>query len=133
MVKFNNPMPDTPDEWLKEIAKAYADAKEAIPFAPLTGQEMTDDDLFHLAPSVCLKFRGIKRSKKILKQATDAAVSSYAATQDINKEMLSSPKLAFAFCYLCSHFGLDIINENQFDEIMEYIETEGRNREWEED
>ena len=124
MLKFNNPIPDSPEEWLKEITKAYVDAKETIPISGMTGIGMTDDDLFQLAPSVCFKFRGIIRSRKILKQATDAALSRYLAIDNINKGMLSNPILAFAFCYLCSHYGLDIIDENQFNEIMEYIETE---------
>lgn len=133
MVKFNNPIPNTPEKWVKEIAKAYVDAKETIPFAHLTGQKMTDDDLFHLASSVCLKFRGIESTEKILKQATDAALSSYLATDDVSGELFVNPFLAFAFCYLCSHYGLDILNQNQLNEIMEYIETEAGNGEWEED
>lgn len=54
------PLPKTPDQWLKEILLAIKDAKEAKPFARLTRTKLTDADLFHLAPLVCLKFRGRK-------------------------------------------------------------------------
>ena len=53
-------LPRTPAEWLKEIRLAIADARKAKPFGILTGHRITDADLFHLAPHVCLKFRGRK-------------------------------------------------------------------------
>ena len=124
MTQYNIPIPDTPEDWLQEIISAYADAKETIPFSSITGADMTEDDLYHLAPAVCLKFRGIKNNKKVLKQATEAALSSYVVTSDVNQEMQEDSMLAFGFCYLCSHFGLGIINENQSNEIIEYIEKE---------
>ena len=43
----------------KELDKAIADARETKPFGLLTGQPITDSNLFHLAPLVCLKFRGL--------------------------------------------------------------------------
>ena len=64
MIKYNNPLPDSPEGWLNEIKLAYADAKEAIPVSKMTGTDMTENDLYHLAPMVCLKFRGIKNTKK---------------------------------------------------------------------
>ena len=122
MIKFRNPIPDSPEGWLKEIAEAYADAKETIPFAHLTEQKMTDDDLFHLAPSVCLKIRGIKKTEKILKQATDTALSNYVANLDAHKKALSDPYMAFALCYIVSHYGLKIIDENQVESVMHYLD-----------
>ena len=50
--------PTTPDQWLDEIRLAIDDARQAKPFGLLTGQKITDGDLFHLAPLVCMKFRG---------------------------------------------------------------------------
>ena len=122
MIKHKNPIPSTHKKWAKEIADAYLDAKETIMFAPLTGQKMTEKDLYHLAPAVCLKFRGIKTTDKILKKVTQVALSNYIANMEINKEPLSDPYIAFTFCYLASHFGLDIIDEQQFESIMEYLE-----------
>ncbi len=54
------PLPESPEEWLDEIAAAYRDAAEAIPFGPVLGQEITESDLFHLGPEICLNFRGLK-------------------------------------------------------------------------
>jgi hypothetical protein len=123
MIKYNNPIPNTPEEWLDEITLAYADAKEAIPFSSITGADMTEDDLYHLAPIVCLKFRGIKNTKKVLKQATESALSSLVATSSIYEDVLLNPMLSFSFCYLSSHFGLDIIEEDLTHETMDYIES----------
>jgi len=123
MTNIKHSIPGTPEEWLKEIAKAYNDAIEAIPFSSVTGHKITEDNLFHLAPSVCLKFRNIERTKKNLKKATYSAISSYVATKDIN-EILSIPILSFAFCYLASHLGLDILDEETIVSLMEYIEKE---------
>ena len=123
-VKPSNPMPvpDSPEAWLDEIAAGYRDAEETIPFGPLVGQEVKPEDLFHLAPLVCLKFRGIKRTRKLIQRATDAALASYVATKEQVPEVLAVPQLAFAFAYLASHFGLDLLDEQQVEAVMEYVE-----------
>jgi hypothetical protein len=51
--------PAAADEWFAEIQLAIADAREAEAFGDLTGQPVTDANLFHLAPLVYLKFRGM--------------------------------------------------------------------------
>ncbi len=51
-------LPQNPVEWLEEIRDAMVDACDTKPFGILTGHPITDADLFHLAPLVCLKFRG---------------------------------------------------------------------------
>jgi hypothetical protein len=122
-IKYKNPIPYTPEDWLKEITDAYLDAKGTIPFAPLTGEEMTENDLYHLAPVICLKFRGIKQTKDILKQATEIALSNYVANLDAHKESLTDPYMAFSLCYVTSHFGLEIIDENQVESVMYYLEN----------
>lgn len=94
--------------WLKEIAAAYNDAREAVPFGPLVGTEVRDADLCHLAPSVCIKFRGVSGSKGSLKKATDAALLSYVATSAQEPAVFAKPYFAFAFCYLAAHLGLNI-------------------------
>ena len=114
-------MPDSPQAWLEEIAVAYKDAREAIPFGPLAG-EVRPKDLFHLGPCVCVKFRGVKRTKALLRKATDAALSSYVATEEELPDMFVVPQLAFAFMYLASHFGLDMLDEQQVDAVMQYVE-----------
>ena len=121
-MKPSDPLPDSPEAWLDEIAAAYRDGQEAIPFGPLVGHEVKPEDLFHLAPLVCLKFRGIKRTRKLIQRATDAALASYVATKEQVPEVLAVPQLAFAFAYLASHFGLDLLDEQHVEAVMEYVE-----------
>lgn len=119
-------VPTTPSAWLREIAAAYADAHEAIPLGPLAGQAFAEGELFHLAPSVCLKFRGIRSSKSVLKRATDAALASYVVMAGREPELFSSPPVAFAFCYLAAHWGLDLVTEEQATTTLDYVASHGR-------
>jgi hypothetical protein len=117
-------VPTTREAWLQEIAAAYADAHLAIPFGPLVGAELTENELFHLAPAVCLKFRGLARSKAALERATEAALASYVAmtVRDAKSlARLSSPHMAFAFCYVAAHFGLDLVTEDEASGALDYI------------
>jgi hypothetical protein len=34
---------------------------------------------------------------------------------------LSKPHLAFAFCYLVSHFGIDLLTEAEAGELMDFV------------
>ena len=70
------PIPKSSKGWLKEIAEAYVDARGVNSWSRVTGVDVGDDDLFHLAPSVCLKFRGLKLSGRKAKKATEAALAS---------------------------------------------------------
>lgn len=122
-MKAKNGIPESPEAWLEEIARAYLDALETLPFGKLVGQKIEPKDLFHLGPPVCLKFRGVKRSKKNLKRATEAALSSYVATKEIVGDLFDIPQMSFAFCYLASHFGLELIEENLSTEILDFLES----------
>lgn len=121
-MKTAHPIPDDSRAWLKEIAAAYGDAQEALPFGPLVGEQILEGDLFHLGPSVCLKFRGIRSSKSNLKRATDAALSSYVATREVAGELFGVPQMSFAFCYVASHLGLDLVSDEEASEILDHIE-----------
>lgn len=122
MMQPEHPMPDSPRGWLEEIADAYKDAREAIPFGALVGEDIKPDDLFHMAPVICLKFRGLRLTARLRKQATEAALSSYIATRDESPEVFSMPQIAFAFVYLASHFGLDLLDGDAVSALMEYVE-----------
>jgi len=122
-MKDNIKTPKTTEGWLEEIAKAYLDALETIPFGALTGDKFEERELFHLAPSLCLKFRGIKQTEDNLKMATNAALSSFVATEDSVDDLFQIPQMAFAFCYLASHFGLELFDTNTLSEVMGYIES----------
>jgi len=79
---MKRPLPRTHAQWLKEIRLAMADAREAIPFGQMIGHQMTEADLFHLAPQVCLKFRGRKATVKEAKRVTEAALANYVVNSD---------------------------------------------------
>jgi hypothetical protein len=88
------------------------------------GADLTEHELFHLAPAVCLKFRGVQGSKGALERATEAALSSYVAMTGRDAESLarlSSSQMAFAFCYIAAHFGLDLVSEEEASESLDYI------------
>ena len=75
--------PTTPDEWLDEIRLAIADARKTKPFGWLTFQRITDGNLFHLAPLVCMKFRGLDhRDKELRRKVTEGALANYVANSD---------------------------------------------------
>ena len=120
-MKPKNPVPQNLEAWLDEIVLAYRDAAEAIPFGPMVDRDMTESDLFHLAPAVCLKFRELKPSEANMKRATEAALSSYVATSNLDDDPLARPQVAFAFCYIASHFGLGLIDEATASEILDHI------------
>lgn len=116
-----NPVPASPEDWLIEIAAAYRDAREAIPFGPLVDHPFGEHELFHLAPVVTLKFRGLPRSSRRLGRATEAALASYVANREDSPGVFKRPHLAFAFCYLASHYGLGLVSASIVDDLMEYV------------
>src|ERR1700732_2541630 len=118
--EMERPLPKTPDQWLKEILLALKDARETKPFARLTGTKLTDADLFHLAPLVCLKFRGRKLTGKDAARVTEGAVANYGVNAE--KGLKASPNLAFALCYVAAHLVLGVVDEPTAGAIMGYCE-----------
>jgi hypothetical protein len=120
--KRRHAVPAEPLQWLEEIALAYKDAPEAVPFGELLQQSISDADLFHLAPLVCLKMRGLPLTGAQLDKARDAALASYVAPTERQSDPDADRVLVFAFCYLASHYGLDLIEEPEGQEIMMFVE-----------
>jgi hypothetical protein len=116
------PLPKSGEEWLAEIAVAYLDAREAIPFGELLGDRFRENDLFHLASAVAVKFRGSSQSARLRKRANEAALASYAANLRANQSVLKDPHLAFAFCYLASHYGLRLLTAERVEALMADVE-----------
>lgn len=118
--------PTSPEEWLDEIKLAIADARKTKPLGLLVGQRVTDVNLFHLAPLVCLKFRGLDhRDEALRKKVTEGALTNYVANSNpdgIDHELEQRPLLAFAVCYLTAHFVLDLIDEQQALSALDYCE-----------
>ena len=116
-----NPLPTDREGWLIEIARALRDASEAILFGPLAGASFGASKLFHLGPVTALKFRGIRRSRRAMREITEAALASYIATTSEGSGSLIDSRVAFT--YLTSHFALDLLTEQQVAELMDYIES----------
>lgn len=119
-------LPETPFEWLEEICLAIEDAADAIPFGELIGETIDVAELFHLAPAVCLKFRGMDYHDEDLREkVTNAALVNYVANtapERVDRGLAERPLLAFALCYLTAHFALDLIDEQEADAVLTYCE-----------
>ena len=124
MKKKKKRLPQTQAEWMRDIAKAYQDASETKPFGELVmGRPMKDEELFHLAPQVFFKFRGIKGTEKKKNEIIKGALASYIATisrGECGKIVEDSPVLAFCFCYLAAHYVADLIDEEKVTTIMDH-------------
>ncbi len=122
---MTRPLPHTPAQWLKEIKLAIADAREAELFAPLVGTEITDANLFHLAPLVCLKFRGRKLKGREADRVIKVALANYVVNSDpdgIDHGLEQRPLMAFTLCYVAAHLAIDLVDEQEADAILTYCE-----------
>lgn len=122
---MNYPLPVTPTQWLKEIRLAIADAREAKPFGPLASTEITDANLFHLAPLVCLKFRGRHVKGREAERVTKVALANFVANSDpqgTDHGLEQRPMMAFCLCYVGAHLALDLVNEEQAEAVLTYCE-----------
>jgi hypothetical protein len=125
------PLPRTPAKWLQEIELAIDDANETRPFGRLVGHRITDANLFHLAPLVCLKFRGRNTRGAEAKRVIEVALANYVANSssgEIDHGLESKPMLAFALCYVGAHLALDLLSEQEAEAILNYCEEH-----WDED
>ena len=118
------PLPLDPAGWVTEVRVAYEDAHEALPFMPLVGVRPSKKQLFHLAPHVAIKFRGLPESKR--RAAVEAALTSIVASEGA-AEPRQDPFTLFAFSYIAAHFGLGLLSEAEVQSIMGLVEN-GRGR-----
>jgi len=84
------------------------------------GIEPDESLLFHMAPRVALKFRGLPEQQA--ETATEAALCSYVASKEQVGAVLDDPHIAFAFCYLAAQFGLGLVSDQAINEVMAFIE-----------
>jgi hypothetical protein len=115
----------TSEGWLLEIRLAIRDARDTEPFSLLTGERITDANQFHLAPLVCLKFRGRKLVGREADRVTETALANYVVNSDpdgVNHGLETKPLLAFALCYVTAHLALDLIDEKKAVAILNYCE-----------
>ena len=120
------PLPVNAAEWLSELRAAYSDARETLPFMPLAGVRPHDKHLFHLAPHVALKFRGLPESRR--GAAVEAALTSIVASGS-ERDVEQDPFRRFAFSYLASHCGLELLSEADVQKIMRLVERNERQKE----
>jgi hypothetical protein len=123
--KMSRPIPRTVTGWFKEIRLAIDDAREAKPFGLLISEPITDANLFHLAPLVCLKFRGRKLVGREASRVTETALANYVVNFDpegVDHGLESKPLLAFAVCYVTAHLALDLVDERKAEAILNYCE-----------
>ena len=120
------PLPQTLDQWFREIEIAHKDARRTKPFALLTGQRLTNAKLFHLAPLVCMKFRGLDvKDEELRNRVVEGALTNYVANTGPDapvQDLESKPMLAFALCYVAAHYVLDLLDEKQTEAILCYCE-----------
>lgn len=118
-------LPSTPSEWLREIRLAIADACEAKPMGLVIGEPVTDANLFHLAPLVCLKFRGRKLKGREADRVIKVALANYVAnsgSDGMNHGLEQRPLMAFTLCYVTVHLALDLIDEETAETVLTYCE-----------
>ncbi len=99
----------------KEDVFNPVDANSPVPFAIAIG------NLFHLAPLICLKFRGLKTKGSKANRVIETALANYVANED-KHGLKSRPMLAFVLCYVGSHLALDLLNEQDAEVILNYCE-----------
>ncbi len=81
--------------------------------------------MFHLAPLVCLKFRGAKLVGREATRVTKTALANYVVNSDpegVNHGLDSKPLLTFSLCYVTAHLALDLVDEQEAEAILNYCE-----------
>lgn len=120
-------IPQTPSEWLLEIERAAKDAAETRPFALLTATVLTDSKLFHLAPLVALKFRGIRLAPEKRDELIETVLATYVANAGGGAsgglpDLEANPMIAFSLCYVATHLVLEIVSDEQAQAILSACE-----------
>jgi hypothetical protein len=103
----------------------YQGRRETKPFSTLTGERITTANMFHLAPLVCLKFRGRKLVGSEASRTTETALANYVVNSNpegVDHGLEWKPLLAFAVCYVTSHPALDLVDEQEAEAILNYCE-----------
>ena len=90
------------------------------------GERIAESDLFHLAPQVFFKFRGLRPSKRKRNQIVEGTLASYVVTMYVGARrsaLRRSAALSFAFCYLAAHFVAGLIDEASVEREMDLCVT----------
>ena len=124
-MRLKRHQPTTTAEWLDEIQLAIADAA-ADPFERLSREPERAVNLFHFAPLTALKFRGLNhRNDTLRKKVTEGALATYVVNSSpdgIDHGLDSRPLMAFAVCYVTAHYVLDLIDEREAENVLQYCD-----------
>jgi hypothetical protein len=124
---MSRPIPRRVSDWFDEITLASADVRGSAPYGHQTNHRTSNANLFHLAPLVCLKFRGRKLVGKGADRVTETALANYVVNSDpdgVDHGLESKPLLAFAVCYVTAHLALDLVDEKRGEAILDYSEEQ---------
>ena len=116
-----NPIPTTTSAWLDEVRHAFAEASKALPLKKLLGNNANPALIPFTAASLCAKYRGIPTSGRAFDQAAEATLASYEASAEYHAKSFEVPEVAFAFCYVASHFCYGLISEAEAGRILGYL------------
>lgn len=121
------PLPRTPEAWLAEIRLALKDARETKPFALLNFMWLSEAKLFHLAPQVAFKFRGVLPPEPERKRVIETVLANYVAFTDPEDPhcipgLDRRPELAFALCYVATHSLLELVTDAEVEAILSFCE-----------
>lgn len=112
-IKIQSPVPETPELWMPDIAMAFQGAQEFIKSGLAQRQEgNTEVYPWNLAPLLCMATRGADMDHKLLDQAATMAFSNFLQSYGEEEAVKLPPVLAFAYCYLGAHLGLELVDED---------------------
>jgi Domain of unknown function (DUF6398) len=116
-----NPIPTTNSAWIDEVRRAFADASTALPFEKLLGNNANPAFFPVLASNLCAKYRGLPFSGHEFDEAAEGTLASYEASAEYHAKSFETPEVAFAFCYVASHYGYGFISETETGRILDYL------------
>ena len=97
------------------------------PFGRAIGEPITLANLFHLAPLVCLKFRGRKLKGSEADRVIETALANYvvnSSPEGIDHNLKQRPLMGFVLCYVSAHLALKLLDEQQAEAILVYCEEQ---------
>ena len=120
-IKIKIPVPTSSRGWLKEMMEACLDTLQVVSSGRIAGKAYDQNSFYRVVAAACLKNRGLEPKGKYLDIAAEAARESYPASLETGANSLKEPHLAFVFCYLTAHFGLELIDDVTINSVLEYM------------
>lgn len=124
-IKIKNPAPDSIELWLAEIAMAFKASEKFIQSATRVPiKELPNLLPWQMAPLFALGARGLGQNEDLLDEAAGYAFSSLEQYFPPDQAVPPPPPaVAFAFCYVGAHLGLDLVTEAEADQVLDTVEA----------